>query len=279
MFPNVDLFGNGTQLLNDPGRALGPQRFGICESALSNAADIQSEVDNCLKIMQRNSPIGQTPLAKHIKDITEEIQQMTPALLARGKRVAIVICTDGVPTDASRDAFLEQLRRLEALPVWLVVRLCTNEPYVVDYYNKLDEELKISVDVIDDFQGEAIDICKHNPWLNYALPLHRARERGFHVRVLDFLDECPLSKSEQEEVCGVIFGKEKMEDCPEPGVDFERFKAHVDGLQETERLQWDPIEAKVGTWFDFVGKPKAKLRKMGNLKRKKTSSFFGCFGM
>lgn len=226
------------QLLNNPGATLGPQRFSICESAFSNASDIQAEVDSCLKIMQRNSPIGQTPLAKHIKGIIEEVQEMTGALLSRGKRVAVVICTDGVPSDASRESFLDLLRKLETLPVWLVVRLCTDEPHVVDFYNKLDEELKMAVDVIDDFQGEALDICKHNSWLNYGLPLHRARERGFHVRVLDFLDETPLSKSEQKDVCGVIFGKEKMEDCPDPGVDDAGFKAHIDSLQETEQLQW-----------------------------------------
>lgn len=217
---------------------MGPQRFGICESALSNTSDIQGEVENCLKVIQRNYPVGQTPLLRHIKGIIEEISEMRAGLLASGKRVAIVICTDGVPTDAPREQFLEWLRKLEALPVWLVVRLCTNEPNVVDFYNKLDEELKISVDVIDDFQGEALDICKHNPWLTYALPLHRARERGFHARVLDFLDECPLSKKEQKEVCGVVFGRGKMEHCPDPDVDPARFRAHVDALQEDERLQW-----------------------------------------
>lgn len=141
------------QLLNDPGTAVGPAQFGICESALSTAADIQGEVKKCLEIMARNSPSGQTPLTKHIQQITEEVSGMRAGLLASGKRVAIVICTDGLPTDASRTEFLTALRKLETLPVWLVIRLCTNEPHVVDFYNELDAEVKMSVDVIDDFQG------------------------------------------------------------------------------------------------------------------------------
>ena len=221
--------------MNNPGATTGPQCFGICETAISDA---KADVKNGLDLMERNYPIGQTPLLEHIKAIIKEIQPMRATLLSNGKRVAITICTDGVPSDATRPMFLEWLRKLEALPVWLVIRLCTNEPHVVDFYNDLDSELESSVDVIDDFQGEALDICRRNPWLNYSLPLHRARERGFHMRVLDFLDECPLSKSEQKEVCTILFGKEKTTDCPDPDVDLSIFRKHIDAKQQKETLQW-----------------------------------------
>lgn len=56
--------------------------------------------------------------------------------------------------------------------------------------------------------------------------------------MLDFLDECQLSKPEQRELCGVIYGNERMEGCPEPGVDMPRFLVHIDGLQQKEQLQW-----------------------------------------
>ena len=45
------------------------------------------------------------------------------------------------------------------------------------------------MDVLDDLEGEAKEVCGPNPWLNYALPLHRAREWGLHKRVFDLLDE------------------------------------------------------------------------------------------
>ncbi|CAB9501606.1 expressed unknown protein [Seminavis robusta] len=265
------------RLLNDPGSAAGPQQFGICESALSHGC-IAEQVQHCRDIMERNYPVGQTPLTQHIRKITEEIQAVRSGLLASGKRISIVICTDGIPTDApNRQFFVDALRKLETMPVWLVIRLCTDEPSVVDYYNQLDDELKLSIDVIDDFQGEALDVCKRNPWLNYGLPLHRARERGYHERVLDLLDECPLSTREQKEVCGIIFGKEKVQHCPEADVDKPRFLAHMDSLQREEQLQWDPIDEKVKTWVDFTGDTKGKLRKMGKNRRKKTSRFFRLF--
>lgn len=40
------------------------------------------------------------------------------------------------------------------------------------------------------FSGESLGGKKgENPWLDYALPLHRLRETGYHDRVFDMLDE------------------------------------------------------------------------------------------
>jgi hypothetical protein len=223
------------QLLNNPGPFYGPQQFGICENPNSN---IDQDVQRSLAIMERNKPNGMTPLTTHIIEICREVEIMKPVLQARGQRVALIICTDGLPTDASQDEFVEQLRRLEGLPIWLVIRLCTNEREVVDYYNALDAELELSIEVIDDFQGEAREIHKQNPWLTYAQPLHRMRELGYHDRLFDLLDERPLTPTEQKEICSIIFGEEKMTFSPDPGADWKGFVRHVHDLLDEEELQW-----------------------------------------
>merc|ERR1712157_161158 len=92
--------------------------------------------------------------------------------------------------------FKDCLRSLEGLPVWIVVRLCTDEDSVVEFYNDLDSELELSLEVLDDFTGEAEEVYEFNKWLNYALPLHRIREMGFSHKLFDLLDERALSKSE-----------------------------------------------------------------------------------
>lgn len=93
---------------------------------------------------------------------------MAPALLMKNQRVCVVIATDGTPTD---DGFKEALRRLQALPVWVVVRLCTDEGSVIDYYNDLDAAMEAPMEVLDDLLGEAHEVCKLNRWC--ALPLPR----------------------------------------------------------------------------------------------------------
>jgi len=69
---------------------------------------------------------------------------------------------------------------LEGLPVWVVIRLCTNEKKVTEFYNQIDEVLEFNLEVLDDYLDEAKEVYKFNKWLNYALPMHRCRELGYH---------------------------------------------------------------------------------------------------
>jgi hypothetical protein len=108
--------------------------------------------------------------------------------------VAIIIATDGLPTDSEGYGgdevlaeFVQALKSLEGLPVWLVIRLCTDEKKVTAFYNSLDEQLELSLEVLDDFLGEAREVNRNNKWLNYALPMHRCRELGYHDRLLDLI--------------------------------------------------------------------------------------------
>lgn len=50
------------------------------------------------------------------------------------------------------------MRPLEKLPVWVVIRLCTDEDRMTTYWNNVDSDLELSMDVIDDHLGEAKEI-------------------------------------------------------------------------------------------------------------------------
>ena len=125
--------------------------------------------------------------------------------------MAVILATDGLPTDerghggpAIQQQFVEALRGLEGLPLWVVIRLCTDESEVTKFYNSLDGQLELSLEVLDDFLEESKEVHEHNPWLSYALPLHRLREMGYHDRVFDLLDERRLTTEELREFCSAL---------------------------------------------------------------------------
>lgn len=243
------------RLLNNPGANVGPQQFSIADG--NNFTSIAQQVNQATTIMRRARPNGCTPLTSHILEIHHEVSQMAPELRREGKKVAIIIATDGLPTDefgysgnSQNQEFVDSLRMLEGLPVWVVVRLCTDDEEVVNFYNDLDGQLELSLEVLDDFCGEAAEVTKENPWLNYALPLHRLREFGFHDRVFDMLDERPLMKSEIRDFSLLLFGKENLDGMADPSIDWDNFFQDVVRFLKMETYQYNPLTKRVAPWIN-----------------------------
>lgn len=240
------------RLLNHPGASVGAQQFTIGD----NPDHVEVEIHDAQSLMRRSKPGGCTPLTNHVLEIHREVTALTPTLRAKGQRIVIVIATDGLPTDergyggsTHQKEFVEALRLLEGLPVWVVVRLCTDEDEVVDFYNELDGVLELSIEVLDDFCGEAAEVYGFNPWLNYALPIHRMRELGFHDRVFDMLDERLLTKSELRDFCHLLFGEANFDGVPDPSLDWNGFIQNVERLLQSESLQWNPIKKRMKPWI------------------------------
>merc|ERR1711976_117956 len=242
------------RLLNNPGAHIGPQEFSIGTNGPEN---IERELTLAKNIMSRSSPTGVTPLASHIKSIRQQIADLAPSLVQQGRKVAIVLATDGLPTnefgisgtEASAE-FTSALRSLEGLPVWIVIRLCTDEDSIVEFYNSIDTQLELSIEVLDDYIGEAKEVHEVNPWLNYTLPLHRMREMGIQNRLFDLLDERRFTKSEIYEFCTIIFGFRAFDGVPDPDVDFSGFLTKLQVVVEKERKQWNPIKQKAKPLID-----------------------------
>lgn len=243
------------RLLNDPGRMAGPQQFSVAERGMEFVAD---DLNVALATIRNVSPSGVTPLADHVLEIRENVVAMQPELARNGQKVVIVLATDGLPSNAwgvtspeTRVQFQSALRSLQGLPVWVVVRLCTDEEEVVGYYNDLDSQLELNLEVLDDFLGEAEEVYQCNKWLNYALPLHRIREMGFSHKLFDLLDERALTVDELREFLFLLFGPERFDGVPDPQLNWKGFLGHISGILKHEKKQWNPVTKTMAPWVDL----------------------------
>ena len=226
------------RLLNDP--VTTQQQFSIAEQGEDC---IPNDVKNAIDCINKSSPQGTTPLTDHVAEIRANVLEMEPCLKEKGQKVAIVIATDGLPNN--RTTFVEALQSLEGLPVWIVIRLCTDDEKVVDYYNNLDSQLELSLEVLDDWEMEAKEVYEHNKFLNYTLPLHRCREMGYHHRIFDLLDERKLTLDELREFLVLLFGEKEFDAVPDPQIDWKGFMKAVTKMVEQEQYHWNPINHKV----------------------------------
>jgi hypothetical protein len=261
------------RMLNDPGTHIGPQEFAV---PAEHSTSIAMDVDRAKTIIRNSEPNGVTPLSAHVLEIANHIKSILPTLKSQGQRVVVVLATDGLPSndygessDYILDEFVRALKTLQTLPVWVVIRLCTNDDTVGQYYNDLDKVLESPLEVIDDFFGEAKGIYAANKWLNYALPLHRCREMGYHHRIFDLLDERLLNKDELLEFLQILFGRDHFEGIPDMHAHWAGFANVLKKIVEKQGSQFNPITKKLGPWID--------MKVLNKVYGKKSSfSLFGC---
>lgn len=89
-----------------------------------------------VKQLCATQPTGSTPLCERVREAIQRIAEVAPQLRAAGQRACLVICSDGAATDGDIAAAMRPLR---SLPVWVVIRLCTDEDKVLEYWNNIDE--------------------------------------------------------------------------------------------------------------------------------------------
>jgi len=196
-----------------------------------------------------DSPGGGTPLCAAVRDVQRQIAAMAPALRASGRKAVLTIMTDG---EASDGQLAQALQPLQGLPVWMVVRLSTDEDKVVKYWNSLDDELELELDVLDDVVSEAREISeKGNGWLRYCEPLHRLREWGLTAKEFDLLDEQLLTLEQTHKCICLIAGSELASALPQDYLqDFDGYCTAVKRLFAGIPKIHDVLTKRPSTWID-----------------------------
>merc|ERR1711904_136279 len=125
-------------------------------------------------------------------------------------------------SDSQKRELVQILKRLGfELSVFIVIRLTTDNDSVVDYYNQVDAELELPLEVIDDIKSEAKEIRSQlNGWLTYSPLLHKIREGGTFVKLLDLLDERRLTPTEVSVLAQLLLRREQEEPMPRSAQDF-----------------------------------------------------------
>lgn len=252
--------------LNPPDHSL-PQSYDV---AGHGQESLDSELDSLFHTLSHTSPSGVTPLARHLHDLYTMLLPRKESLLREGQQVMVCLATDGIPTDdkgvvaapgtfARADFELALRRLMNDLPVWMVVRLCTNDDNVLEYYEKLDGQLELNLEVLDDYMDEAKEVNKYNPWLTYGLPLHRCREMGFHDKLLDMMDERKLTLDEVSQFIRLLLGEAspsagttKTLSFADPHGDWDGFIRDLKEILSANDLTYHPIRKRLRPWIDLA---------------------------
>ena len=249
----------------DPNR---PQSYDI---ASLGQEYLDQELENLFHTLNDTHPSGVTPLARHLRDLYTMLLPQKESLLREGQQVVVCLATDGIPTDeagymaapgtVARADFERALRRLlHDLPVWMVIRLCTDDDAVLQYYEELDGQLEFNLEVLDDYLGEAKEVNKFNPWLTYGLPLHRCREMGFHDKLLDLLDERKLTLDEVAQFARLLLIGESSSSVTtakrvgwcDPHVDWDGFLQDLKEMLAVNDLTHHPLRKRLRPWIDLA---------------------------
>lgn len=259
-------------LVNDPARERRRweerpelQKRGQRFSVGSGSKSVATEMDNLDYIMEHVTlDQHQCPLTSCLRSCLHSLAKEASGISARGEHVTLVICTQGRPIGKNGETGPELVKELQdelssfaKLPVKIVVRLCTDNEEVRDTYKLLDHKFD-SIDVLDDFWAESREVYLHNPWLTYAVGLHRLRESGLAPNAMSKIDEEPLSLDKIHVLCQTLFlfGEDDSLELPHPK-QWDNFFEALTVLVEREKPQWNAIKKKMTPWINL-----AKLKAM-----------------
>ena len=138
---------------------------------------------------------------KHCNDNLQHIEK-------DDKKVLVVIMTSGYPWGKfSITEGVDALNALEDLPVTIVYLAESRDEKVLKAYDDLlspQGGIKADVKVAKGLGMMVDGIKKHNPWLNFCLPMHLCQTLGIGSNILSQAASRPLRADEVRELCNTL---------------------------------------------------------------------------
>lgn len=163
----------------------------------------RNKVSNFSKVMAQlaSDPSGQTPICKPLYEISEQLRNMENELRASNKKALLIIMTDCESSDGD---IVDVLKPLEGLPLQIIIRICSHEKEITEYWQNINAQLDLDIYVLREIKSEADIVTENNSWLTYGEPLHRLREFGIMIPAIDNLNLRQLSKLEIRTIAQIL---------------------------------------------------------------------------
>ena len=217
---------------------------GNAEEFLSLGDQVESALEMVEDFCHMVEPLSSGDLLTFIDGVKKHCNDNLQHIKKDDKKVLVVILTSGYPLGRfSITDGVDALNALEDLPVTIVYLAETRDEKLLKAYDDLlspTGEIKSDVKVAKGLGVMVDGIKKHNPWLNFCLPMHLCQTLGIGSNILSQAASRPLRADEVRELCNTFIG-----DVPDPAQDMEQFLSAISKLMEDkEHIKWSPATGK-----------------------------------
>jgi len=192
-----------------------------------------TETDSFLRKFQEMNG-GYTPLAKTLREIINDLKDYRTYSL-NTEKAQVTIYTDGEPSDCNNEEFKALLKDLIINQnANVTIRLLTDEENVLNYWNSIESDVELNLDIIDNFLSECKEVENINPKICYPYQIHQLREFGIALSLFDHLDERILNNSQLKQYISLFIDQDIS------GLDLTKYQDQV--VLESYMRQIEPLK-------------------------------------
>lgn len=184
-----------------------------------------NECLNKIKNKINEEPEGLTPLCYVLTSILDKINFIDDNKDKNINKYIVTIITDGCASDGNLNNIIFDKKYKKILgKINFVINLCTDDNEICKYWNELDTNPELKLDIVDDFLSESEQIKKKNSFLNYNMSLHLYR---LHIidSIVDMLDEQTLYLTDIKYICKLLIDNDIKND---PNECLDSFKNEIE---------------------------------------------------